>query len=89
MNMASVEALLSAFAVADWQADPFSLGAYSYIPVGGIVAPMKLAEPVADTLFFAGEATAADGDSATVHGAIKSGYRAAGEVLGLERRYAA
>lgn len=89
MNTASVEALLSAFAVADWQADPFSLGAYSYIPVGAIVAPMKLAEPVADTLFFAGEATAADGDSATVHGAINSGYRAAEEVLGLERRYAA
>jgi monoamine oxidase len=89
MNTESIEALMSAFAIADWQADPFSLGAYSYIPVGGIVAPMQLAEPVADTLFFAGEATAVDGDSATVHGAINSGYRAADEVLGLERRYAA
>jgi monoamine oxidase len=89
MNPNSVEKLTRHFAIADWQADPFSLGAYSYIPVGAITAPMTLAEPVADTLFFAGEATTADGDSATVHGAITSGYRAAEEVLSRERRRAA
>jgi monoamine oxidase len=89
MRKTHVEALITTFAVADWQTDPFSLGAYSYIPVGGIVAPMKLAEPVSDTLFFAGEATADDGDLATVHGALKTGYRAADEVLSLERRHAA
>ena len=75
--------------VADWQADPFSRGAYSYVPVGAITAPMTLARPVADTLFFAGEATDSDGNAATMHGAIATGYRAADELLSLEHRQAA
>jgi monoamine oxidase len=78
---AAVVRRLTASAVYDWQADPFSLGAYSYVPVGAITAPMRLAEPVADTLFFAGEATNSDGQSGTVHGAIATGYRAADELL--------
>lgn len=62
----------------DWAADPFTRGAYSY-PVAGLEdGPQQLAEPVADTLFFAGEATATD--LGTVHGALDSGLRAAGEV---------
>jgi len=36
---------------------------------------------VADTLFFAGEATVTNGHLATVHGAIESGQRAAQELL--------
>src|SRR5262249_12251397 len=43
--------------VQDWQADPFSRGGYSYVLVGGQGARAALARPVADTLFFAGEAT--------------------------------
>ena len=65
----------------DWQADPFSRGAYSYAAVGGIDAASALAKPVEDTLYFAGEATNSDGYNGTVHGAIATGYRAATEVL--------
>lgn len=65
----------------DWQADPFSLGAYSYAGVGGADAFAALAAPLTDTLFFAGEATDSQGHHATVHGAVRSGRRAAGEVL--------
>ena len=65
----------------DWQEDPFSRGAYSYAAVGGIGAARKLAEPVAGTLFFAGEATNSDGYNGTVHGAIATGLRAAKELL--------
>ncbi len=65
----------------DWQADPFSLGAYSYVPAGAMDARKKLAEPVQNTLFFAGEATELNGHSATVHGAIASGRRAASQVI--------
>lgn len=65
----------------DWQADPFSRGAYSYAAVGGMDAAAKLAEPVANTLYFAGEATNGDGYNGTVHGAIATGYRAAEELL--------
>ena len=65
----------------DWQADPFFRGAYSYAAVGGIDAALALATPVEETLYFAGEATNADGYNATVHGAIASGYRVAQELL--------
>jgi len=37
------------------------------------------------TLFWAGEATHAAGSAGTVHGALASGYRAAGEVLAMTR----
>lgn len=66
--------------VADWGLEPFSLGAYSYPRVGALDAPAVLAEPVASTLFFCGEATCGDVHPATVHGAIESGRRAAVEV---------
>ena len=65
----------------DWQADPFSLGAYSYTAAGGMDAAEKLAAPVANTLYFAGEATNGDGYNGTVHGAIATGMRAAKELL--------
>jgi monoamine oxidase len=58
----------------DWQADPFACGAYSYLRVGAGDARVRLAEPIEDTLFIAGEATS-DDDSGTVAGALDSGYR--------------
>jgi monoamine oxidase len=84
----SVEAVFSkartqlAFAVAqDWAADAFSRGGYSYVLVGGEGAREALARPMADTLYFAGEATDID-EAGTVAGALRSGQRAAREVLG-------
>jgi len=64
----------------DWLHDPFARGAYSYPLVGGADAPADLARPLRGTLFFAGEATDASGSTGTVHGAISSGRRAAGQV---------
>jgi monoamine oxidase len=72
--------LLQDWHVCNWQADPYSRGAYTYMAVGGAKAPEQLGSPVDDTLFFAGEATSAD-LMGTVAGAIASGYRAADEVL--------
>ncbi len=71
---------LTAGFVHDWQSDEFALGAYSYGNVGGANAGQLLAEPLADTLFFAGEATNAEGHNGTVNGAINSGRRAADEI---------
>jgi monoamine oxidase len=65
----------------DWSADRWARAAYSYPVVGAADAPAQLAEPVAGTLFFAGEATHAGGEHASVHGAIATGIRAAREVL--------
>jgi monoamine oxidase len=89
MRRNSLQRHLRASFVADWQTDPFSLGAYSYVPVGGFPAARKLAEPLEETLFFAGEATNTEGHSGTVHGAIATGYRAAAEILAVIKRRAA
>jgi monoamine oxidase len=78
---ALVDAQLNAWDTHDWAADPFARGAYSYVRVGGIEAQAGLANPVAKTLFFAGEATELSGYQATVHGALATGKRAADEVL--------
>ena len=66
----------------NWQADPYSLGAYSYIATGGLKAPATMAQPVADTLYFAGEHTDTTGHWGTVHAAMRSGLRAASQILG-------
>ena len=61
VGQGSLELDLVAAHFHDWSKDDFSRGAYSYVPVGGAGAASALAEPVKDTLFFAGEATAPDG----------------------------
>ena len=65
----------------DWEHDPFSRGAYSYVTIGGEAATSVLARPVDGTLFFAGEATDREGRTGTVHGAIASGRAAAQDVI--------
>ncbi|HEU4562318.1 MAG TPA: NAD(P)/FAD-dependent oxidoreductase [Longimicrobium sp.] len=65
----------------DWHLDPFTRGAYSWVPAGALPAQAALGRPVDGTLFFAGEATAEDGWNGTVDGAIRSGRRAAGEIV--------
>jgi monoamine oxidase len=65
----------------DWQNDAHSLGAYTYVPRGAIHASDELSLPVESTLFFAGEHTDTSGHWGTVHGALRSGYRAAKQLL--------
>jgi monoamine oxidase len=65
----------------NWPADPFALGGYSVATPGHADARHILAHPVADKLFWAGEATAPGTGAATVHGAYSSGKRAAQEIL--------
>lgn len=75
-----VRAQLAASYIHDWRDDPFSRGAYSYLPVNGLEDQRVLSESLDKKLFFAGEATSA-GHVGTVHGAIQSGQRAAQEIL--------
>jgi monoamine oxidase len=77
--------LLEAAHLHNWQTDPFTRGAYSYIPENAMDAPEQLAAPVEGTLFFAGEATDTVGFEGTVHGAIATGDRAAREVIEREQ----
>jgi monoamine oxidase len=64
----------------DWDSDPFSCGAYSYVKAGGEGCQADLALPLGDVLFFAGEATDISGNNGTVQGAIASGKRAARQI---------
>jgi monoamine oxidase len=68
-----------------WGVDPFSLGSYSYARPGFADCRLKLAEPVDDRLFFAGEACSV-GDFSTAHGGWHTGVRAAEEVIGARKR---
>jgi len=74
------EASLADALVQDWHRDPYSRGGYSYALVGGDGAREQLAVPIRNTLFFAGEATDAV-EAGTVSGALRSGRRAARELL--------
>jgi len=72
--------LVSSYAC-NWANDAHVRGAYSYLPVNGLDLPKALGAPMEGTLFFAGEATATDGQMGTVFGALESGLRAAREIL--------
>ena len=77
-----VRAEMVGFATHDWSADAEARGAYSYVAVGGMEASARMSEPVEHTLYFAGEHTDTTGHWGTVHGALRSGLRAARQVLG-------
>jgi monoamine oxidase len=78
-EMSLRKALLQSYSH-NWNKDPFSRGAYAYLPVAGLEKQQELARPVQNTIFFAGEATSV-GHIGTVHGALESGQRAAQEIL--------
>ncbi|MFZ0663176.1 MAG: NAD(P)/FAD-dependent oxidoreductase [Acidobacteriaceae bacterium] len=70
-----LDSLLVGWHSHDWGRDPLSLGVYSYAPAGAVGASDVLAQPVEDTLYFAGEHTDTTGHWGTVHAAIRSGMR--------------
>jgi monoamine oxidase len=65
----------------DWQHDALSIGAYSYVPAGALDACSRMTIPADSTLFFAGEHTDTTGHWGTVHAAIRTGQRAAQQIL--------
>jgi monoamine oxidase len=69
----------------DWGRAPWIWGGYAAMRPGGGEARAELMRPVADRLFFAGEA-AHPHFFTTVHGAWESGVRAAGEALASRHR---
>jgi monoamine oxidase len=82
MERADVTAALVETQVHDWAADPYALGAYSYVPAGAIDAPKAMSAAEAGTMFFAGEHTDLTANWGTVHAAVGSGWRVARQVLG-------
>jgi monoamine oxidase len=80
-----LEALLEIAYFHDWQADPFSQGAYSYVKAEAADAPEILGRAVQHTLFFAGEAADITGNNGTVHGAIVSARRAVAKITKTDK----
>jgi monoamine oxidase len=78
---AAIQKSLIAWRTHDWQADEYSLGAYSYAPSGALDASLRMTQPIENTLYFAGEHTDTQGHWGTVHAAINSGSRAAQQVI--------
>ena len=67
--------------VTNWGNEPFFKGVSSFPKVSGSGAPEQFALPVNNRLFFAGEATALNGNYGTVQGALESSERVVEEVL--------
>ncbi len=72
---------LSAGKVVNWQNDPFSLGAYSYATLESNLAKKILAQPVVETLFFAGEALSEGAAMGTAEEALSNGIKTAEKLL--------
>jgi len=68
------------YQITRWGSDPFTLGSYSYLPVGSTPKMRDdLAANIGQTIFFAGEATNRLYPG-TVHGAYLSGLKAAQDI---------
>jgi monoamine oxidase len=81
LEAATIEKMLVSWHTHDWQGDAYSRGAYSYAPAGALDASLRMTQPVAQTLYFAGEHTDTEGHWGTVHAALNSGLRAAEQLL--------
>lgn len=81
--LAELRAQLSASYVLNWGTEPHAYGAYSYPTVGAPAARAALATPVANTLFFAGEAVYEGPAAGTVEAALVSGQVAAQALLAV------
>lgn len=69
------------YQITRWMRDPFARGSYSFNAIGSTPALRDvLAQPLANRLFFAGEATSRE-HFGTAHGAYLSGLRTAKEVV--------
>jgi monoamine oxidase len=80
LDVASCRQALIELHCHDFNRDPLTLGAYSYVRPGGAGAAQRLAQPCENTLFFAGEALDRQYPG-TVAGALGSGEHAARQVL--------
>lgn len=81
--LAELYAQLLGSYVRNWGTEPYAYGAYSYPTVGAPAARAALATPVADTLFFAGEAVYEGPAAGTVEAALVSGQVAARALLAV------
>lgn len=78
----TVQGKLIASFIANWPADEYAHGAYSYPTPESAAAQTELNTPVGGVLYFAGEALYRGKEIATVEGALASGRDTARAILG-------
>ena len=71
---------LSASQVVNWTNDPYTRGSYTYATVNSEAALSLLKTPVANTIYFAGEACESN-EAGTVEAALSSGKKVSGLIL--------
>jgi monoamine oxidase len=86
LQFSKLRGMLVGWYAHDWQNDEFARGAYSYMPKNALDASNRMAEPIEHTLYFAGEHTDVSGHWGTVHGALRSGLRAAEQIRSIWAR---
>jgi len=72
-----LEQQLVAWQITDWGTDPWARGGYSWDTLTSKAARQLLQQPVANTLYFAGEALYEGASPGTVEAALASGLAAA------------
>lgn len=82
LEKSGVERLLSASRISDWLLDPYACGAYSYETVSGSQTREELRQPIANTLYFAGEGLHSGTEIGTVEAALLNGRETAVRVIG-------
>jgi len=70
--VADLQKIMNTFLIANWHTEPFTMGAYSYSLVGSTPAQLLFNDPIADTIFFAGEAFYNGCSPGTVEAALES-----------------
>lgn len=80
LSPAGVQSRVEKALVTDWVTDPFACGAYAYPKVGTRKARAFLAQPVEDTLYFAGEGLYNGPAMGTVEAALVSGRDVAARI---------
>jgi monoamine oxidase len=72
---------LQHFAVYNWENQPYTLGGYSYNTLSSIHAKQTLTNPIAHTIYFAGEALYTGDAQSTVEAALQTGLAAAQKII--------
>ncbi|HTF32056.1 MAG TPA: NAD(P)/FAD-dependent oxidoreductase, partial [Flavitalea sp.] len=81
MSLDDLQSNLKAYAVANWSKENYINGGYSFNTIASTDAKRILQQPIANTIFFAGEALFEGTPGGTVEAAIASARHTVGQVL--------
>jgi monoamine oxidase len=83
ISVEEVHEQLANYHIENWPADPYARGVYSYLTPTSEQGITELKTPVADAIYFAGEAITSGHDAGTVEAALVSGKETAEIILAI------